>query len=309
MAANKNDFQIKMQNLENLLSQYKNSYPRNTSEILTNSVPMILIILALLLFGSFFTLNFVLIIMSCLASPVLLIFGIILRVRLRKQISTNTASNKNIITEINSKKQELQSEFGEFPDVKEYIKKLDEEIIAAQKHKRKIKRNYRLGFALILATIVVSSICLMVINMKDISTDYKNLSIYKYNEILGIEEEEPLITLKPYDTNIGDEYTIETQNLDFFYKDVSDIHLISKEIKIAGACEDDVFRMWIVDSEGNIFGRSPKFEFKYGEAPINSYPLCHYSETDKDNKFVALGILTNLHENAGKLKFKIEKVK
>lgn len=308
MELNKNNFQIRMQELEDLLSKYKNLYPRNISEIATNFLPKGLIILSIMMFTGIISLNLIVMVMAIIIAPIILIFGIKLKKKTQERITSTIEINKITINTLNQKKQELQDDYGEYPDVKDYIEKFDEQIEQTSKHKISLERKFKKGYITVIICIIALFLCMAMVNVNR-NMNFKNSSIDGFCEIFEIENTDPFLTLKPYDTKISDNITIETGSINLYFRQGNTYYLQSKEIKISGAEKDDVFRMWIVDDEGKIFDRSPKFIFSNGDSKIESYPLCYISNKNGiSNKFMALIALKKLHENAGNLKFKIEKI-
>ena len=297
MDANKNNFQTSMQEIEGMLSNYKNKYPRNISDVVDNNIPKMLIILAIIMFAGFLTLNLMVGLMTMLFAPLLLAFGLKLKKKMREKIESNTKGSDISIKEMNVAIENLQNVYGEYPDVKEYIDKLNVQIQQVDSQKKKMLKKFNTGFYITIIAIVVAFISLMVINLTNRTT---YIGTEKYSEILNIKDGEPLMTLTPFNTQIAEGYNIETQQLDFQLKD--NYFIRTANVKISGANADDTFIIWIVANDGNVFDRSPKFVFNYGDKEIESHPICYNSN------FTLLNTLMNLKENAKNLKFKIEKV-
>jgi len=297
MDANKNNFQTSMQKIEGMLSIYKNKYPRNISDIVNNNIPRMLIILAIIMFAGILTQNLMIGAMTMLFAPLLLAFSIKLKKKMREKIASNTKGSDISIKEINASIENLKNIYGEYPDVKEYIDKLNIQIKQVDSNKKKMVKKFNIGFYITIIAIAVAFISLMIININNKVT---YIGTEKYCEIINIKDGEPLMTLTPFNTQIAEGYNIETRKLDFLLRD--NYFIRTTNVKISGANSDDTFIIWIVDSNGNVFDRSPKFVFNYGDKEIESHPICYNSN------FTLLNTLMNLKGNAKNLKFKIEKV-
>ena len=167
--------------------------------------------------------------------------------------------------------------------------------------KKKLISRFNTWYTIVIIAISVTFFCMMIVNLKD---RLSNIKIPQksdvFSSILKIEDNEPLLTLTPFDTQIADGYKIENQNLDFYMTDYR--YISTKGVKIDGATPDDEFILWIVDSTGNSFDRCPQFNFKCTDEIIEAQPRYYKSD------FTLLNAFVNLKDNAKNLKFKIEKV-
>ena len=196
---------------------------------------------------------------------------------------------------------DIQKSYGDYPDVKDYIEKFKAQTRQVDMQKKKLISRFNTWYTIVIIAISVTFFCMMIVNLKD---RLSNIKIPQksdiFSSILKIEDNEPLLTLTPFDTQIADGYKIENQNLDFYMTDYR--YISTKGVKIDGATPDDEFILWIVDSTGNSFDRCPQFNFKCTDETIEAQPRYYKSD------FTLLNAFVNLKDNANNLKFKIEKV-
>lgn len=300
MNANKNNFQVLMQSNEKVLTGFKNKYPRNMSDVIEHNVPKIVITLSIILFAGILTFNIIIGAMAILMGPMLLSFGLKLKKK-ENEKKADTRVDKLTAKEIIDVNDKLKIKYGDYPDVKEYIEKFKAQTRQVDMQKKKLISRFNTWYTIVIIAISVTFFCMMIVNLKD---RLSHFSIPQkadvFSSILKIEDNEPLLTLSPFDTQIADGYEIENQNLDFYMTDYR--YISTKGVKIDGATPDDEFILWIVDSTGNSFDRCPQFNFKCTDETIEAQPRYYKSD------FTLLNTFVNLKDNANNLKFKIEKV-
>lgn len=297
MDANKNNFQVTMQKNEGILTAFKNKYPRNMSDVIEHNVPKIVITLSIILFAGILTFNIIIGAMAILMGPMLLSFGL----KLKKKEANKPKDVGITVKEMMAYTDDIQKSYGDYPDVKDYIEKFKAQTRQVDMQKKKLISRFNTWYTIVIIAISVTFFCMMIVNLKD---RLSNIKIPQksdvFSSILKIEDNEPLLTLTPFDTQIADGYKIENQNLDFYMTDYR--YISTKGVKIDGATPDDEFIPWIVDSTGNSFDRCPQFNFKCTDEIIEAQPRYYKSD------FTLLNAFVNLKGNAKNLKFKIEKV-
>ena len=301
MDANKNNFQVTMQKNEGILTAFKNKYPRNMSDVIEHNVPKIVITLSIILFAGILTFNIIIGAMALLMGPMLLSFGKKLKKKEREKEANMPKGEVITAKKMMEYTDDIQKSYGDYSDVKDYIEKFKAQTRQVDMHKKKLISRFTTWYTIVIIAISVTFFCMMIVNLKDrlshISFPQKT---DLYSRILKIEDNEPLLTLTPFDTKIADGYKIENQKLDFYMTDYR--YISTKGVKIDGATPDDKFILWIVDSTGNSFDRCPQFNFKCTDEIIEAQPRYYKSD------FTLLNAFVNLKDNAKNLKFKIEKV-
>lgn len=300
MDTNKNNFQVLMQSNEKVLTGFKNKYPRNMSDVIEHNVPKIVITLSIILFAGILTFNIIIGAMAVLMGPMLLSFGLKLKKK-ESEKKADTRVDKLTAKEIIDINDKLKIKYGDYPDVKEYIEKFKAQTRQVDMHKKKLISRFNTWYTIVIIAISVTFFCMMIVNLKDRLSHFSiPQKADTFSSILKIEDNEPLLTLTPFDSKIADGYEIENQNLDFYMTDYR--YISTKGVKIDGATPDDEFILWIVDSTGNSFDRCPQFNFKCTDETIEAQPRYYKSD------FTLLNAFVNLKDNAKNLKFKIEKV-
>ncbi|MBO4875358.1 MAG: hypothetical protein J5542_08640 [Bacteroidales bacterium] len=289
-----------MQSNEKVLTGFKNKYPRNMSDVIEHNVPKIVITLSIILFAGILTFNIIIGAMAVLMGPMLLSFGLKLKKK-ESEKKADTRVDKLTAKEIIDINDKLKIKYGDYPDVKEYIEKFKAQTRQVDMHKKKLISRFNTWYTIVIIAISVTFFCMMIVNLKDRLSHFSiPQKADTFSSILKIEDNEPLLTLTPFDSKIADGYEIENQNLDFYMTDYR--YISTKGVKIDGATPDDEFILWIVDSTGNSFDRCPQFNFKCTDETIEAQPRYYKSD------FTLLNAFVNLKDNAKNLKFKIEKV-
>ena len=168
MDANKNNFQICMQDVEGMLSNFKNKYPRNMSDVVDNNVPRIIIAMSVLMFSSILTFNVIIGAMSLIMGPMLLSFGLKLK-KLMKERNAKNANVKEITTkEMMAAVENIENTYGDYSDVKEYVKKLIVQIHLVEKHKKKLIKKFDTWYWVVIIAVGIAFFVMMVMNFKGI---------------------------------------------------------------------------------------------------------------------------------------------
>ena len=267
------------------------------SDVIEHNVPKIVITLSIILFAGILTFNIIIGAMAILMGPMLLSFGL----KLKKKEANKPKDVSITAKEMMAYTDDIQKSYGDYPDVKDYIEKFKAQTRQVDMQKKKLISRFNTWYTIVIIAISVTFFCMMIVNLKD---RLSHFSIPQksdvFSSILKIEDNEPLLTLTPFDSQIADGYEIENQNLDFYMTDYR--YISTKGVKIDGATPDDEFILWIVDSTGNSFDRCPQFNFKCTDETIEAQPRYYKSD------FTLLNAFVNLKDNANNLKFKIEKV-
>lgn len=333
METNKTYFQNLSLQMEAMLKQYKNQYPKNLGALLRNAFPYMLLIFGLVLLPAFQfahflgTTNLGASMGGLFAVPIICIFAVVL---IHKN-KVEKVTDPNLPSKIQALTRQAET-FNEYPDVKQYIDGYNAQVSETAKAKRKFQNQ----FTTINASLFVIAIALITyymsrtgigsaitIPVNNIGAKYEpgktepsvfagNFVLSGGTEVIGISNTEPLMTLSPLKTDAGNGCKVATDKAVFF---IQGQQLFLKEINITGASEGDVFRLIITDANGQPVANTPKFVFKASETKgINSLDLCQVilSETINEPSSNAFGMIRTcryLHDNQSQLRFLVDKIK
>lgn len=151
MNQSKTYFQQLSSTLEQYLKEYKNSYPIDYGAVFRNFLPKLLIIAAPILF--FFVIvnpSRGMIVTSIFVAPALLIFGIILLVKQKNEGKAPV----DTLQKINALKPQLE-QFTQYPDVKNYLLRYDQEIEHTKLQKSQILKRFTTGVTVFFAILIM----------------------------------------------------------------------------------------------------------------------------------------------------------
>ncbi|MCR5453554.1 MAG: hypothetical protein K6F33_01010 [Bacteroidales bacterium] len=331
METNKSYFQKLSLQMEDMLKQYKNQYPKNLGDILRNALPYILlalgvIVLPMFSFGRLFSSGDLATGLGLHGSSVLLIaLGVIMIFKFKGDKATDPTLSQRI----NATKNQM-SQLAEYPDVKKYLDGYNTQIAQTAQSKQSAKNKF---YMIIAATVLLgmvywfmsmketgifSGFNFSISKLKDMKYDPNknttitvNFGLSGATEIIGIGKTEPLMTLLPLKTDINGGGKVETAKIDVFF--MSGI-LVIKELNISGASDDDRFRLIVTDLNGDPIARSPRFVFKPSQTtPIESVNFCYEKDISMDIKstqsyFSIIQVCRFLHTDQKNLRFLVEKI-
>jgi len=323
MEKNKTYFQQISLQMEDLLKDYKNQYPKNLGALVRNAFPYILlavgvIVLPMMEFTNLIATGDLGMSMGLAHTvPIVVVFSIILIRRNKRELITDP----NLPLKMKAIKKQMEP-FMVYPDVKKYLDGYNAQIAETDKAKQKAKNKFY---------IIIGALCLMVIAYWSFSKAQRranivsrgnttstsntaftgNFTLGGYTDIIGIKNSEPLMVLSPLKTDIYDGCKVTTKTAQFA---ILNDQLLLKEVNISGAADTDVFRLIITDTHGLPVPKSPKFVFKATEKRnILSSRMCQermYETDDKlsTNHFNVLKTCRYLHDNMKNLRFLVEKI-
>ena len=318
MDKNKEYFQTKSMELENLLKEYKNQYPKNVGALVRNFFPIFIIILSviapLLAVFAFVTVSVGLLVMLILVPPILLIFGVSLLLKNKRE----KKADKTLLPRIEALKQQIES-YTEYPDVKNYLDKFNNQITETDATKKKYRKTFRkmLFVFFTIFILVAAGMPALVIVRDSTYGKVKNESINDLDKVLGLETRKPFLSLTPLNKKVYGDCTIASDTVHFFFHDIANISLKFNEIEFENAAEGDVFRLIITDKDGVPVAGCGKFVFKtmIGQATgVESEEFCPYNETTDEgiklyaNQFKALETCRYLRDHAKDLRFIVDKL-
>ncbi|MBQ3657857.1 MAG: hypothetical protein II956_13630 [Bacteroidales bacterium] len=313
MNSNKTYFQQISLQMENLLKNYKNQYPRNLGALVRNGFPLMMLVVAAIVLPittAFYTAtsgDFMLFIAMIFIIPVLFVFSIVLMGVNKKE----KVIDKDLTNKISAVKNSVEP-YKDYSDIAKYLDGYNNQLAETEKQKKQFKAKYRTIFLVFLLLVTLYSVeRFWWIKHFDSCTNH---SFSGTTEILGLEKDVPFLTLSPLKTDICSGYKVTTDQAEIFFQDD---WLVLREMDISGAKEGDVFRLIICDKAGNPTPICVKFVFKVSEnKAVNSNHICSKlvgGDTDDKsyitNDFKILELARYLIANKDDLRFLVEKIR
>jgi len=302
--------------LETLLEEYKNSHPKNFSAMIRAGLPIFMI-----LFSVLFAIDALIngasdeSIANIFVSVVLFFFGLVMYVKFYRFLSKDDSSSaeKNIDAMI--------TDFKEYPDVQNYVKKCQGDLLKEKAHKRKIKMAYYIVFGGFLAFFGLKLLIGLGINLSHFFKKDSNEAVFNSKTLdgfyvaLDLQDDVPFLSLKPLKKDISGNIRLEAQTLDVYLNDFIDkssqtIRILSAMTpEISGKDSTDFFRITITDKNGNPIERCPRFSFSGSKSGIiSTYAFCYDVSTNMQCSFQTLQVLRYLQANKDDLRFLVEKI-
>lgn len=316
MDKNKEYFQNKSIELESLLREYKNQYPKNVGALVRNFFPIFIIILSviapMLTLFAVVTFSIGFLMMVVIVAPILLIFGIVLYCKNKKE----KKADPTIMPRINALKQQI-APYTEYPDVKNYLDKFDSQITETDNAKKKYRKTFRWMLVAFFSVFILLAIVVPIIVIGHDMGRTVNESTNDIIEVLGIDEGKPFLSLTPLHKQVYEGCSITSDTVHFYICDNVGTVLKFQNIAFDNADHLDVFRLIITDKNGVPVAGCGKFVFKtlIGEASlVNSEDFCpemvlSYSTKEAaTNQFKAIETCRYLRDHKEDLSFIVERI-
>lgn len=309
-------FKAQSSGLETLLESYKNSHPKNFSAMIRAGLPIFMI-----LFSVIFAIDSLTngasdeAIANLLVSTVLFFFGLVMYVKFYRYLPKDDSSDaeKNIDTMI--------TDFKEYPDVQNYVKKCHGDLLKEKAHKRKIKISYYIIFGGFLAVWGLRILIGLCVNFSHFLKEDSDEAVFNsktwdgFFVALDLKEDIPFLSLKPLKKNISANIKLATETFDIYLGDYTDksartIRVLSAMTpEISGGDKTDFFRITITDKNGRPIERCPRFSFSGSTSGIiSTYAFCYDVDSKMQCSFQTLQVLRYLQANKDDLRFVVEKI-
>ena len=321
MDINKEYFQTKSMELENLLKEYKNQYPKNIGALVRNFFPIFLIILSvlapLMILYTVVQQSMGLWIAAIFVAPVMFVFGMILIFKNKRE----QKADPTILPRIDGVRQQIEP-YTQYPDVKNYLDQYNAQITETDNAKRQFKKKFRIGLAVFFLVFILVFIALpfIVVAIETSgSTHGTNESNYGLLNVIGVEKDQPFLSLTPMQKEIYPGCKIASDTVHFYYYDNVGVHLTIHEIEFENADHKDVFRLTVTDKNGVPVAGCGKFVFTTiidVALGLKSEMFCVDRENESDtrlggynpNNFKAFETARYLRAHKDDLTFIIEKI-
>ncbi|MBO7463951.1 MAG: hypothetical protein J6T96_15300 [Bacteroidales bacterium] len=316
MEATKTKFQVLLTEIERLLEDFKNAYPKSYGAMILRRIPVFMLIMAVLWTIFILYSRYNELVDNAWIALVILIY--LFFKCYRKTTPADSAP-------LEQKIQDAKDEFGEYPDVLDYLEKTAGEIAAEKARKKHINIVVKRIFggvitvaAVITAFQVFNAYSILSHNISDnaygIVSDRMLFSWHSNDIFYRVLECEPdddtFLSLQPLKTQVSDTIYLLPQNYSMSYTESS-----TKEVMLGGITpfmrtpnialwdypyeNEKLFLVTITDLNGNPVPKCPDFLHRsyheYSTIPV-------HSETEK------LRLLYYLQENQDSLRFVVEEL-
>ncbi len=309
MNTDKTFIQSVSRQMELLLKDYKNQYPKNTGALIRNGFPFMLLIVAAVVLPVTTavyvatTADFAVFLAMFFIIPVFFVFSIILIFKNKREKITD----KQLPQKIESARKKLEA-YNKYSDVSKYIEGYNNQIAKTDNAKKQYRSTFRTIFAVFFCLAAFYTVE-RIIWMRNFDS-CTNHSFNGDTEILCLEKNTPFLVLKPLKTDIYGNCKVSDSGIEIFYQED---YLVLKEINISGSDSADIFRLIITDNNGNRIANSPKFIFKADKTEkIDSEDFCQKKMQSEDgyssNSFKAFETCRYLNNHKDKLGFVVEKI-
>lgn len=297
MEATKTKFQALLSEIERMLEDVKNSYPKNYSAMIKRGMKYYVLIATV-----------VVLINIIFASPygIFLLYGIIyapeiviLLYLLHKKFNKGNVKYADS-SELERKICAAKDEFGEYPDVVNYLDKTSEGVQAIITEKKRIT-NVVVTISFVLILIATIFTLVRVINYDNKHSGY----IDKFDAVLGINSNTPLARILPFKTEVADSIKLPTGKIDLFYESrwYTQLEIGTPNLIYADDYnyENDLYLLTITDQNGNPIPKLPVFYFdSFSERVSASLRYGGENET--------LQLFLSIKDNQDNLRYVVEKI-
>lgn len=305
MEATKTKFQILLTETERLLEDFKNAYPKNYGAMIQQQIPVFMLIMAVLWVIYILFSRYNELVDNLWLAPVILIFLFF------KCNQTTTPADS---APLEQKVRAAKDEFGEYPDVLDYLEKTAGEIAVEKARKKHINIVVKRIFGGVITVAAVFT-AFQVYNYYSILSNHKSDEAYGlvsdwmlvswssndiFYRVLECEpNDETFLSLKPLKTQVSDTIYLLPQKWSMYYTKEANM-LSGTFLFMEPPIEhcDKLFLITITDLNGNPVRKCPDLLLDC----FSSATLPVHSETEK------LQLLYYLQENQDSLRFVVEEL-
>lgn len=296
MEATKTKFQALLSEIERMLEDVKNSYPKNYSAIIQRGIKYFVLIAAVvvlinIIFASPYRI-YLLYVVGYAPATVFLLY------LLHKKFNKGNVKYADS-SELERKIRAAKDEFGEYPDVVKYLDKTYEGVQSIITEKKRIT-NVVVAISFVLIFIAAIFTLVRVINYENKHSGY----IDKFDAVLGINSNTPLARILPFKTDVADSIKLSMGKIDLFYEYRWDTQLKIETPNLIYDdynYENDLYLLTITDQNGNPIPKLPVFYFdSFSERVSASLRYGGENET--------LQLFLSIKDNQDNLRYVVEKM-
>ena len=292
METTKTKFQTLLSEMESLLENFKNAYPKNYGDILQRWMPFLMLMVAVLAAVNLhYTPNDTLIFGAGFVPFV--VFFLFLKYHKRHIRVDYTELERKIIT--------AKEEYGEYPDAVKYLNKTYEVFTAETAHKKHMKKvmNTVIWGLFAIATIVTI-----------IRINHFHLLRDEFDLVLDVQEK-PLTSIKPLTTKAANNIKLPAGKLNLYCGSVwyRPLEIETPDFIYADGNNsgNNYYLITITDQDGNPIPKCPDFYFNsFNSGHIEAIPRFHLK--NHLNSVESLQLMFFIQENADNLRYVVEKL-
>lgn len=295
METTKTKFQALLSEIESLLEDLKNAYPKNYSEKIQRCVWfMVLIAAVFLLINIIFASSYGIYLLYCIVYAPLIVLPLYLIYQKFNKGDVKYADS----SELEEKIRAAKDEFGEYPDVVNYLDKTYEGVQTINAKKNRITSVVvTISFVLILTATIFTLVRVNNYERWDSIDDFK--------AVLGTNSNKPLVRILPFKTEVTDSIKLPTGKIDLFYESrwYTQLEIGTPNLIYADDYnyENDLYLLTITDQNGNPIPKLPVFYFdSFSERVSASLRYGGENET--------LQLFLSIKDNQDNLRYVVEKI-
>ncbi len=311
MEATKTKFQVLLTEIERLLEDFKNAYPKSYGAMILQRTPVFMLIMAVL-----WTIFILYSRYNELVDNAWIALVILIYLFFKCYKKTTPADS----AQLEQKIQDAKDEFGEYPDVLDYLEKTAGEIAAEKARKKHINIAVKRIFGGVITVAAVIT-AFQVFNAYSILSHHKSDEAYGlvsdrmlfswssndiFYRVLECEpNDETFLSLQPLKTQVSDTIYLLPQKYSMIYSKEANMlgeikpFMQTPNIALWDYPYEKLFLVTITDLNGNPVPKCPDFllrsYYAYSTIPV-------HSETEK------LRLLYYLQENQESLRFVVEEL-
>lgn len=302
MEATKTKFQALLSEIERMLEDIKNAYPKNYSEKIQRCVWFLVLIAAVfLLINIIFASHYGIYLLYCIVYAPLIVLPLYLIYQKFNKGDVKYADS----SELEKKIRAAKDEFGEYPDVVNYLDKTYEGVQTINAKKNRITSVVvTISFVLILTATIFTLVRVNNYERWDSIDDFK--------AVLGTNSNKPLVRILPFKTEVTDSIQLPTDRLnifglyDLFYNGLS-IETPNFIYADGYNPENDLYLLTITDLNGNPVPKCPDFYFESLRSESVDV-LLRFNRNSHGDYYEALRLFLSIKENQDSLRYVVEKI-
>ena len=295
METTKTKFQALLSEIESLLEDLKNAYPKNYSEKIQRCVWFLVLIAAVfLLINIIFASHYGIYLLYCIVYAPLIVLPLYLIHQKFNKGDVKYADS----SELEKKIRAAKDEFGEYPDVVNYLDKTYEGVQTINAKKNRITSVVvTISFVLILTATIFTSVRVNNYERWD--------SIDVFKAVLGTNSNKPLVRILPFKTEVADSIKLPTGKIVLYCESAWYRQLNIETPNLIYADDynpvNDLYLLTITDQNGNPIPKCPVFYFECSGERVSAIPRFRYDNANADD-YEALHLFLSIKDNQDNLR-------
>ena len=304
METTKTKFQALLSEIERLLEDVKNAYPKNYGEMIQRGMKYFVPIAAVaVLINIIFASHYgIYLLYGIIYAPLI----VVLLYLIHKKINSGNAKYADS-SELEREIRAAKDEFGEYPDVVNYLDKTYESINVVMAEKNRITN---VGAAIFFVLILTATIFTLV-RVNNYQNNYSKY-IDECEAVLDINSKKTLARILPFKTEVTDSIQFPADRLNiygfygFLYNGLS-IETPNFIYADGYYPENDLYLLTITDLNGNPVPKCPDFYFESLRSERVEV-ITWFNQNSNGYHYEALRLFLSIKENQDSLRFVVEKL-